>query len=482
MKSTTQDIPVIPAFRFGRQYRSLDQTEITSPDGLDVLATVGLVNPGIIRRDLRQIQARFDCLQRTPIQTMLGIFARAAELFMQAELPVSEGVTQTPEAYAHSLSATCGMPHALIRANMQKIADVMTQMPVILKGLTRGLDLDAIETGMGEQNGVRVSYYANTTHLGLVLPSNSPGVNSLWLPAVALRIPVILKPGREDPWTPWRIINALIKAGCPADAFGFYPAGHDGAGVVLSECQRVIMFGDAKTVEKHTGDPRISVHGPGYSKVIIGEDCIDQWPDYVDVLADSVARNGGRSCVNASTIVVPRHGRAIAQAVAKRLAKIQALPLDDPSAQLAGFANAAMPEAIDARLEDALSQPGAEDVTATLRKGPRQVTLNGQTYLLPTLVCCDDPNHTLARTEYMFPFASVVEIPQSDVLDWIGPSLVVTAITQDADFRHSLLRSSHIKRLNLGPMPTGQVSWDQPHEGNLFEFLYARRAIQELIA
>ncbi|MCF7975872.1 MAG: aldehyde dehydrogenase family protein [Phycisphaerae bacterium] len=480
MKSITQDIPAIPAFRFGKSYASLDQTEITTTDGQEVLATVGLVNPGIIRRDLRQMQASFDRLQQIPIQTLLGIFAEAAGLFLDAKLPVSEGVTQSSEQYVQSLSATCGMPHALIRANMQKIADVMQQMPVILKGLTRGLDLSAIETGMGRQNDVLVSYYANTTHLGLVLPSNSPGVNSLWLPAVALRIPVILKPGREDPWTPWRIINALIAAGCPEEAFGFYPAGHDGAGVILSECQRVIMFGDAKTVEKYTGDPRISVHGPGYSKVLIGEDCIDQWPDYADVLVDSIARNGGRSCVNASTIVVPRHGRALAEAIAERLAQILPLPLDDPKAQLAGFANAAMPEAIDARLEQALAVPGAEDVTAAWRKGPRHVTLDGQTYLHPTLIACS-PAHSLAKTEYMFPFASVVELPQSDMLDWIGPSLVVTAITQDPQFRRALLRCEHIKRLNLGAMPTGQVSWDQPHEGNLFEFLYARRAIQEQV-
>lgn len=479
MESTIQDIPSIPAFRFGKLYSSLDQTDITTTDGGDVLARVGLVNPGIIRRDLRQVQARFERLQEIPIQTMLDIFTKAAGLFMQGELPVSEGVTQTSEAYVQSLSATCGMPHALIRSNMQKIADVMQQMPVILKGLTRGLDLSAIETGVGQQNDVLVSYYANTTHLGLVLPSNSPGVNSLWLPAVALRIPVILKPGREDPWTPWRIVNALMAAGCPAEAFGFYPAGHDGAGVILSECERVIMFGDAKTVEKHTGDPRISVHGPGYSKVLIGEDCIDQWPEYVEILADSIARNGGRSCVNASTIVVPRHGRAIAQAVAKRLAEIQALPLEASNAQLAGFANATMPEAIDARLDEALSQPGAEDVTSTLRNSPRRVTLNNQTYLLPTLIYCDNPNHSLARTEYMFPFASVVEVPQSDMLEWIGPSLVVTAITQDPVFRKNLLRTGDIKRLNLGAMPTGHVSWDQPHEGNLFEFLYSRRAIQE---
>ena len=41
-----------------------------------------------------------------------------------------------------------------------------------------------------------------------------------------------------------------------------------------------------------------------------------------------------------------------------------------------------------------------------------------------------------------------------------------------------LTASSDIHRLNLGPVPTSRVEWDQPHEGNLFEFLYARRALQ----
>ena len=55
------------------------------------------------------------------------------------------------------------------------------------------------------------------------MPSNSPAVNSLWLPAIALKIPVMIKPGREEPWTPYRLIQAFIAAGCPAEAFGFYP-------------------------------------------------------------------------------------------------------------------------------------------------------------------------------------------------------------------------------------------------------------------
>jgi hypothetical protein len=36
--------------------------------------------------------------------------------------------------------------------------------------------------------------------------------------------------------------------------------------------------------------------------------------------------------------------------------------------------------------------------------------------------------------------------------------------------------------LNVGPVPTNFVRWDQPHEGNLFEHLYARRAFHRAAA
>jgi len=63
------------------------------------------------------------------------------------------------------------------------------------------------------------------------------------------------------------------------------------------------------------------------------------------------------------------------------------------------------------------------------------------------------------------------------MLNQIGPSLVVTALTADPAFQEQLLESPSIDRLNLGPIPTMRISWDQPHEGNMFEFLYKRRAI-----
>ena len=474
-----KDIPVIPAYRFGQNYDSLNSKEITTTDGSSVLAKVGYVNAGLIRRDLRKVKKCFTELQQIPVQQMINIMEKAADLFLNAELPISPEKAQSSEDYVKVLSATCGLPHALIRANMLKIVEVMQNMPVILKGLTRGLDLSAIDTGWGKQDGLQVSYYPAATNLGVVLPSNSPGVNSLWLPAVALRIPVLLKPGREDPWTPFRIIQALLAAGCPAEAFGFYPADHEGAGVLLSDCDRVILFGDARTVEQHIGNPRISVHGPGYSKILIGEDQIDNWQDYIELIADSIARNGGRSCVNASTVVVPRFGSEIAKALAEQLARMTPESLESPEAKLAGFSNTNIPNAIDAKIDAALDEPGAVDVTLEIRGTHRKVELDGQVYLQPTVVYCQDSSHHLAKTEFLFPFASVVELPQKKMLDWIGPSLVVTAITSDELFEQSLLNSPDIQRLNLGAIPTGRVQWDQPHEGNLFEFLYNRRAIQK---
>jgi hypothetical protein len=64
------------------------------------------------------------------------------------------------------------------------------------------------------------------------------------------------------------------------------------------------------------------------------------------------------------------------------------------------------------------------------------------------------------------------------MLGAIGPTLVCSAITRNADFRRRLLDAVHIDRLNLGPVPTTQLNWLQPHEGNLVEFLYRARAFQ----
>jgi hypothetical protein len=127
-----------------------------------------------------------------------------------------------------------------------------------------------------------------------------------------------------------------------------------------------------------------------------------------------------------------------------------------------------------------LNEPGARDVTAAHRDNERLAVWNNCSYLLPTIIRCE-VDHPLATKEFLFPFASVIQAEQADIPKLLDSSLVVTAITEDPVFIQTLVSSSRIDRLNIGALPTNQVSWDQPHEGNLFEHLYGRRAFQSAV-
>ncbi len=472
-------IPHLPVLRLGRVYASLDQSPVQDFRNGATLAKVSSVNAGILRRDLQKMQASGQALKKFKVQELLDICKRTGEAFLQGTLPLGDqGHTQSPDQYVETLSATSGMPHVLVRKNMAKIHAALHNMETVLNGLTRGLDLSILDRGYGEQNGARLSYLPMANALGLVMPSNSPAVNSLWLPAIPLKTPVILKPGREEPWTPYRLIQAFIASGCPAEAFGFYPTDHEGAGEILRSCGRALIFGDKATTAQYANNPAIQIHGPGYSKIVIGEDQADRWPEFLDVIAASIVENGGRSCINASAVITPRHADKIAAALAEKLGPISPKAATDASAQLSGFANPKMADFTDGSIEEGLRVPGARDATAEYRNGSRKVLFEGATFLRPTIIHCESFAHPLANREFLFPYASVVQVPQAEMLATIGPSLVVTAITHDKTFIEELMACRQIDRLNIGPIPTMKISWDQPHEGNLFEFLYKRRSLE----
>jgi acyl-CoA reductase-like NAD-dependent aldehyde dehydrogenase len=243
-----------------------------------------------------------------------------------------------------------------------------------------------------------------------------------------------------------------------------------------------MFFGDASSMRAFQNDPRVEMHGPGYSKVVLADDCADQWEQYLDVMASSILNNGGRSCVNASGVWVTRHAEKIAEALGERLAKVAPRSATDPEAQIAPFADGSVGKRISAMVDDGLMEPGARDVTAAKRGAGRVAEFEGCTYLMPTIIHCDSPQHPLANREFLFPYASVVQVKQEELPEILGPTLVVTAITQDEKLVRRLTASHTVGRLNIGAIPTYQISWDQPHEGNLFDHLYARRAFQSLAA
>src|SRR5690349_17418291 len=145
-------LPNIPILRRGQVYTSLDTVELKSVRTGETVALVNHANAGIIRRDLRR-QSR-DALRAIPSSQMLAISKEAGKRFMEGTLPLGEGQTQTPQEYIEQLSSTSGLPYSLVKRNMAKINQVFTEMETILKGLTRGLDLNVLDKGFGEQAGV----------------------------------------------------------------------------------------------------------------------------------------------------------------------------------------------------------------------------------------------------------------------------------------------------------------------------------------
>src|SRR5437016_10123294 len=221
--------------------------------------------------------------------------------------------------------------------------------------------------------------------------------------------------------------EAFFQAGVPREAISVYPGGGEMGAEVVNRCHRVKIFGSTETVQRYHGNPCVQVHGPGFSKILLGDDVVDQWEKYLDLMVDSVYMNSGRGCINCSGVWASRHTLEIAQALAERLGPIEAKPPEDPASSLAAFTVPGAAKAIWNVIETKLHETGVEEMTAKF--GPRLDQRDHCGYLRPTVIHCDSPSRGLANTEFMFPFVSVVECPQDQMIEKIGQTLVCSAIT-----------------------------------------------------
>jgi hypothetical protein len=232
-------------------------------------------------------------------------------------------------------------------------------------------------------------------------------------------------------------------------------------------------------VKKYAPYRHIQVHGSGRSKVLIGDDYADDWARSTSI--SSCSRSRPTAAAAASTPPPSSSAAtadALADALARKLAAIEPLPRTTPMPCSAASPTPRWPRASTNASTSCSATPGAEDVTARYRQGPRLVERYGQTFLQPTLDCCDDLEHPLANTEFMFPFASVLASAAGPHDRHHRRIARRVRLHRRPRLDAELMTSTNIERLNIGPYPTNRVQWEQPHEGNLFEFLYRRRALQ----
>ena len=155
---------------------------------------MGQANPGLLARDMRKAHRARVVLREIPIPELVRMVKKAADLYLKATLPLGDG-EQSPEDFARQQSASTGLPEHMTEFNMEKNHFVLSNMDQILDALTRGLDLDILTRGYGVESrkpDLPVSLQAQSPALGMVLPSNSPGVHTLWLPVIPMQIGLVL--------------------------------------------------------------------------------------------------------------------------------------------------------------------------------------------------------------------------------------------------------------------------------------------------
>ena len=255
--------------------------------------------------------------------------------------------------------------------------------------------------------------------------------------------------------------HVLLKAG-----------GADSGFLVRGERQPLT---DATAVLVNAWEPHAYQHDlpPGQSTLILA---LYIEPTWLAEIQQSLTLSGHPRFFPRNCVAIDAHTKKIAEAIAAKIGPMEALPPQDPNAQLAAFTNKQMATGTWSMIQQDLAESGVTDMTASY--GPRLVEQERCAYLRPMVLHADSPSRGVASKEYMFPFVSVVECPQKDMIKSIGQTLIGTALTADPSWIDDLTNAVNIDRLNIGAVATNRLNWLQPHEGNLTEFLFRNRAYQ----
>jgi hypothetical protein len=79
--------------------------------------------------------------------------------------------------------------------------------------------------------------------------------------ALAMKVPIVLRPSNDDLFTPYRLVTAFLDAGLPEDATHSVPGGHDLVDPIVQSCAlsatvRRTATGRSLRIEPQRSHPR----------------------------------------------------------------------------------------------------------------------------------------------------------------------------------------------------------------------------------
>ena len=445
-------------------YTSIERKTLTGFDGSS-LGEATVTPPVLVHEIGRRTTT---ALRALSIREVLAIFERAADLF---EAGHPDGLE--PEDFVRHASLSSGLPLSIVRKQTLGLFPQAFRMMDRFLRVQSPCGLDVFDRYYYDAGGIRVGLTPRGRNVGFVMPGNHPSTHLMWLCALAMKVPVVLRPSNDDLFTPYRLVTSILDAGLPADALAFVPGGHDLVDPIVQSCALSVLFGGQQLADRYASNRSVRIHGPGRSKIVVlaGADR----DETVDLIVRLVMDDAGRGCINGSAVIVEGDAAPLAAAVA---AALDAVPLQSPLTEGAQLGAVSLAEAnaysglVDMRLGS-----GAKEHTAGA--AGRVATLDGVRMMRPTVIEVASFEHPLFGMELPFPFVVFASArSRQDMLRAAGQSLAVVMAGEDDAFAQELLLEPTIDKVFGSGALSTEFDPREPHEGFLLDFLYQKKAIR----
>ncbi|WP_324757860.1 aldehyde dehydrogenase family protein [Haloarcula sp. GH36] len=404
-------------------------------------------------------ESGFDDLRAIPVRELLDRLADAGRRFAghgpTGDLaPVGE--------YAARVARASGLPVGWVRTSVHWLAHGLRHAAESLRAQSPTGDLAVYDDpSYVRERDVGLAFAPRIRVLGGVMPANDPAVYAWPALAVGMKIPIVLRPSRRDPFTAVRLARALLAAGVPETAVHVLPGDRSVGETVATRSDHALVFGSQAVTDRYHDDPAVETYGPGQSVAVLARRPTDR---ELDSLARGIVRAGGRTCFNLTRIVAVEACDAdeLAAALAERVVGATDGPVTDPATDVPSFTDGDRAGRVDDLAEDA-----GRDVTAPLRNGPRLRDYGDHARLAPTVVRSDE-----FVEELPFQFAGVTDRSPSSPADLLASlDSAYLGVAVGDDYEAAMARSPHVRKVYGGGYPSS-VDLRETHETFLAAFCY----------
>ncbi|MGW1055217.1 aldehyde dehydrogenase family protein [Streptomyces sp. NPDC002521] len=386
-----------------------------------------------------------------PEEESAAVLAEAGRRFAKTTL-----AGLSPDEYAELQALASGVP---VRAALRTLRRLDEECALLGHVVAEQRPVGATAQG-------RARWSRRGSVLGVVAPSNHPATHVAWLQAIALGYRVAVRPGARDPFTPQRLAHALLDAGLDPDRISVLAGPHAAADALTDAADLALVYGGESTVARLRGSDRVLVRGPGRSKILVDGPLDD---GLLDHLVAEIADDGGVRCTNTTAVFTSGDHRALAEALAARLAALAVLPVTHPDAVLPVRPLA---EAQALRAAVGRAAEGAPDLTQRHYGADATPVVDGEgAALRPAVVAVDRPDHPALATELPFPCVWVAPWRPSDGIAPLAGSLALTLLTENTRLVNTALDDPTVRTVIHGRVPGWWQDPYLPHDGYIGQFL-----------